>query len=178
MFVVPNAEPRGARTDDQVLDRLLDPSFDPLRTVLVEADTTGLPASTGTSPTATIVEERPDSIRVRLDGTSGAGGGSGVLVLLDSWAPGWKATVDGEDAPVWIGNFAVRAVPIPAGAVEVEFHYEPMGYAIGRVVSLAALVLVLGALVIGWRRRREADPAITSDVTSSSSPPDGTAHSP
>ena len=37
----------------------------------------------------------------------------GLLVVADSWMPGWTATVDGRPAPVLRGNYAQRVIPLP-----------------------------------------------------------------
>ena len=48
----------------------------------------------------------------------------GWLLVTDRWASGWQATVNGRDAPVWLGNFifapcalagAPTASPSPTG---------------------------------------------------------------
>lgn len=105
----------------------------------------------GVLPTATIVDESiPERVVVRLEG----GTRDGWLVLRDSFAPGWQATVDGKPADVLPGDLAFRAVFVPAGSTEVVFEYEPASVALGRAISLAALVASLGLLALGWRHDR------------------------
>ncbi len=66
----------------------------------------------------------------------------GLLVIADSWMPGWTATVDGHPAPVLIGNHAQRVVPLPeAGWHIIAMEYHPPGLATGRTISLAAVVV-------------------------------------
>jgi hypothetical protein len=48
----------------------------------------------------------------------------GWLLVTDRWARGWKATVNGTPATVYVGDFVFRAVRVPAGAVQVRFAYE------------------------------------------------------
>ena len=43
-----------------------------------------------------------------------------LLVLTDSWAPGWKAKVDGRDADVQRVDYLIRGVAVPAGRHTVE----------------------------------------------------------
>ena len=48
-----------------------------------------------------------------------------MLVLTDNAYPGWKAKVDGKDAPVERVDYIFRGVRVPAGAHRVEFRFEP-----------------------------------------------------
>ncbi|HET7343700.1 MAG TPA: YfhO family protein, partial [Methylomirabilota bacterium] len=77
-----------------------------------------------------------------------------VLVLTDTWFPGWRARVDGRPATLWRADHAFRAVAVPAGRHEVELRYQPRSVLIGALVSALAAALTLALLVAG--RRREA----------------------
>jgi uncharacterized membrane protein YfhO len=77
-------------------------------------------------------------------------------VLTDSWFPGWKATVDGKNAPIHRVDYLIRGVSVPAGAHTVEFRYQPLSWRIGWIVSLAALLAIVAATAIGVRGRRAA----------------------
>jgi uncharacterized membrane protein YfhO len=78
-----------------------------------------------------------------------------VLVLTDTWYPGWKAKVDGREVPVEQVNYVLRGVPIGAGTHVVEFTYEPLSWRIGWITSVLALLGLAAALGVGLRRRRD-----------------------
>jgi hypothetical protein len=80
-----------------------------------------------------------------------------LLVLTDTWFPGWKATVDGRDATVHRVNYATRGVAVPAGSHRVELRYEPASWRAGWIVTLVTLVTLAAAVVLGTRRRRAGD---------------------
>lgn len=52
-------------------------------------------------------------------------GPAGFLVVSGTWAPGWRARVDGRQAPVLPVNLAFRGVPFPPGTHVVEMSYSP-----------------------------------------------------
>jgi hypothetical protein len=123
----------------------------PARTVAVtEERLPGLAeAAAGGSPPgdARIVDYGDERVSVDTDADRRA-----LLVLTDSWFPGWKASVDGDDVPIERVDYLIRGVPVPAGKHRVEFRYEPASWRAGFVVSLLALIAILAAAWVGWRR--------------------------
>jgi uncharacterized membrane protein YfhO len=75
----------------------------------------------------------------------------GVLVVTESWAPGWHAVLGGEELKVERVDYLYRGVRVPAGTHIVEFTYRPLSWRIGWIVSAVALVALLAALL--WPRR-------------------------
>ena len=74
-----------------------------------------------------------------------SGAAAGTLILSDAFFPGWRARVDGHPVPVhqvWAAN--LRAVPVPAGAQAVTFHYAPWSARLGLLVSGLTLVGLVG----------------------------------
>ncbi len=80
----------------------------------------------------------------------------GVLVLSDSWYPGWRATLDGQPVPVLRANLLFRAVIAPAGVHDVVFEYEPTEWRAGLVVALAAGLVLFALLIIAAIRTRRS----------------------
>jgi uncharacterized membrane protein YfhO len=74
-----------------------------------------------------------------------------LLVLADTWFPGWRAKIDGRPAPVIRTDQLLRGVVLPAGTHTVEFTYVPWSWRIGWIVSLLTAVSLIGA--VAWRRR-------------------------
>jgi uncharacterized membrane protein YfhO len=94
-------------------------------------------------------------------------GAPGVLVVLEAFDPGWRATVDGAEAEVLRANGLFRAVRLSAGRHRVAFAYRPRSAAVGVVVGLlglAAAVAGLGArTVAAWREWRARLPGRPSE---------------
>ncbi len=70
---------------------------------------------------AKIKSWRPGEIVVEV-----VAGGPGVLVLHDTYYPGWTATVDGNPAPILRAEVLFRGVEVPAGHHTVVFRFEPL----------------------------------------------------
>ncbi len=117
---------------------LVDPGLD-LRREVVLASGSSSPASL--PGTSRVTDLRAD--RVRLHASLGA---PGYVVLVDTYDPGWRARIDGADAPVLRANEAFRAVRLPAGEHDVEMIYRPPSVRLGLGISAAALGLGLLAL--------------------------------
>jgi hypothetical protein len=142
-FVVPRAEPLPA-DDRQVLAALCSAN---LRQTVLLSGGGGSEATSlaGEFRQAHVVEHRPNRVTVRVEA-----GAAGYLVLTDVWYPGWRCSVDGRDAPVYRADYLFRAVELPEGTREIVFTFEPASYRRGRVVSGAALAVVLGVMALGW----------------------------
>ncbi|MGE3909347.1 MAG: YfhO family protein [Chloroflexota bacterium] len=146
--------------DEAAAARLAEPTFDPRQEAILAPGEAAAPRVGGTSAaagTVTFTANQPEQIRLAVDSPEDS-----MLVLSDSWFPGWRATVDGVDVPITRANILFRAVSVSAGAHTVEFRYEPRSIRIGAAVSgLSALLtatLFAGAAI--WRRRgREGRPA-------------------
>jgi hypothetical protein len=72
--------------------------------------------------------------------------GPGVLVLQESWAPGWRYSLDGgPERPAARADVMFVGVPVPAGEgdAEIRVRYRPAGRGAGLVVAGAALLLLV-----------------------------------
>lgn len=80
----------------------------------------------------------------------------GLLVIADTWMPGWSAQVDGAPVEILRGNLAQRVVPLRApGAHTIVLEYSPPGLVLGAGVCLGTLGL-WGVLSIRMLRRSRA----------------------
>lgn len=70
------------------------------------------------------------------------------LVVLDSFYPGWKALVDGEETEIHKTNFNFRGIVLPKGTHIVEFIYQPKSLQYGAIVSGISLLIILLLLLL------------------------------
>lgn len=64
------------------------------------------------------------------------------VVIVETWLPGWRATVDGREWPVERVEEALIGVKLPAGAHMLLLRYAPIGWQIGWPVSLGACIVL------------------------------------
>ena len=79
----------------------------------------------------------------------------GLLVLADTYYPGWTATVDGRAQPILRANVMQRGVAVPPGAHRVVFEFRPESGRQGMLLTALGLVLLVGSALalVFWGRR-------------------------
>lgn len=117
------------------------------------------PPSGQVTEVARITSYKP--ARIELDVTSD---GRGLLVLSETYANGWSATVDGETVEVMPVDSVLRGVPLPGGSHAVTLTFRAPGLDAGFAVFALSVTIILAALVGSWwlaRRvnRERAKPA-------------------
>jgi len=73
----------------------------------------------------------------------------GMVILTDTWFPGWRATVDGKSAKIERAYGFVRGVLVEPGRHTIEMRYRPWSVYLGAVLSL----LATGIVIVGVRRK-------------------------
>jgi len=131
-----------------LLNTYYDKKFDPLREVLL-IEPSPLAESADFSGTVQSLQYDHNSATVRTRQNA-----PGWLVLLDSYFPGWTATVDGRPQKIFKANQFFRAVPLAAGDHTVRFRYEPVGWRLGLgLFGLSTLLAAACALAIRLKAR-------------------------
>jgi len=149
-YVVPRAEVI-ADEPAMVLSRFR--SSDPRSAVLMSQDPlAGLPADRRQSfiPVSWLSHD-PD--RPMLEVVTEA---PGLLVMADTWLPGWSALVDGRTAPIFLGNQAQRVIPLEQpGRHTISLQYSPPGLPLGGLITAISGLLwaVVGSLVLRKNRQ-------------------------
>ncbi|MBX3176442.1 MAG: YfhO family protein [Candidatus Hydrogenedentes bacterium] len=136
---------------EEAMNTLLSPDFDGASSVTVEASgkawealrdalaPAGAPAGEG-DPGASVHlrHESHETVEVRVESPR-----PGILVLADSYDPGWQARVNGKRAPILRVNGLFRGLYLPEGAHTVVFTYTPASVTIGLLVTGASLLITL-----------------------------------
>jgi hypothetical protein len=122
--------------------------------VILEPDEDGnvapeLPATVHPAESVRVIDRtEPDhlALEARLEAP-------GMVVVADTYYPGWRAWVDGAPASIFPANLLFRAVFVPPGEHRIVFRYEPRSFRYGQVVCMLA---VLAATVLLVRRSTTA----------------------
>jgi hypothetical protein len=130
------------------MEFVLDPASVGSARTVVEAPLP--PAVAPSRGDARIVEDRPERVVVEVTAP-----GPAFLVLNDTFAPGWTATIGGAPAEISPANYLARGVWTPPGTSRVTFTYSTPGLASGWAIAAAGA----GALLASWAvaRRRRVD---------------------
>jgi hypothetical protein len=67
----------------------------------------------------------------------------GMVVLTDTWFPGWRATVDGRAVEIEKAYGAFRGVMVEAGDHTIEMRYRPWSVFVGAALTGAAALVAL-----------------------------------
>ncbi len=161
VFAVPGATPRAFLVGSSVvadgpraLDLLASQNFDPRTSVILEHRRPDAPSSGAMTGRVAIAPVDGNRRRFTVEADR-----AGYLVMLDAYADGWTARVNGRRTPVEVADTAFRAVSVPAGRSVVTLSYAPPGLrnglflAVGGLAS-AAVLLAWPFLVARARRRR------------------------
>jgi hypothetical protein len=147
--------------EDQARAALLEDGFDARREAVVEQGAEGTDAlgalggsarlAAGSSGRVSVTDRSNASVAIRAQLAR-----PGLVVLNDSFAPGWSVQVDGRDAhPVRV-NDVMRGVAVGAGAHAVVWRYRVPGLRAGAALSALALLLLAGGLGAALVARRRA----------------------
>ena len=121
------------------------PGFDARTTALVLAKP---PCPAGAGGQASLTSYAPSTVVVNTEG-------SGVLILSETWYPGWQADVDGQRVEVFRVDGILRGLCLAGGRHTVTFRFDPPIVKWGLAFSGFNLVtLVLYALFVFKARPR------------------------
>ncbi|HQR40226.1 MAG TPA: YfhO family protein [Blastocatellia bacterium] len=125
-----------------------------------ELSVSGTPGAPATA-SAEIVTDRANHITIDASAPS-----ESIVVLLDSYNPGWQAVVDGIPAEIGRADGLFMGVRVPPGRHTVSLTFRPRSLVIGAWVSgLTALLLaVIAAGSLVRRRGRPASRDVSVDA--------------
>jgi len=131
---------------------ILEEGFDPRREAVVERGAEGtdaLAGATGAAGHVSVTDRSNASVTIRAQLSR-----PGLVVLNDSFAPGWKVQVDGRDASPVRVNDVMRGVAVGAGTHSVTWTYRVPGLRAGAALSAFAALVLAGLAGAALVRRR------------------------
>ncbi|HEX8230781.1 MAG TPA: YfhO family protein [Chloroflexia bacterium] len=155
-----------AQDEEQAINWLKEATWDTARSYSAVAETTadklaGIQRRPGVSPgNVEVLEYTSGNIRLRVNADRMA-----LLVVSESWYPGWHATLDGQPVEVHRTNYLSQGVVVPQGSHTIEMRYQSDALNLGAVLSLLGLLGTVGLGVWAWRSRRGAKYQMVADPT-------------
>ncbi len=126
--------------DANALAAMQNDSFDPRAIVYLAEAPAFLPVPNAAFTPVTFEQRDPEHFTLTFNTPTDS-----ILVLSHTYYPGWRATVDGDAAPILRANVALQAIAVRAGAHRVEMSFEPWSVKVGIAIS----ILTIGVLVVG-----------------------------
>lgn len=124
---------------DRVLERIGKSYFHPQETALVEEEPPFPVGGEGPAAgTIAIHAYEPEKIVLEIEN-----GTDGLLVMSDSYYPGWQVRVNGRKEKIYKTDYFLRGVFLKAGKNIVEFSYRPASVLYGGIISLLSAGVVL-----------------------------------
>ncbi len=156
VFRNPNAFPRvwtvhhvRALAHEREIAAVLDDSgFDLRRSAFLLGEAPAL-ETCGETDEVRFVRREPN--RVVLEARMGC---RGMVVVSETFFPGWIAAVDGRPVKLYVAYAALRGVVVERGRHWIEMKYRPLSVQFGALMTLAGLA---GAAALRWRQRRAAE---------------------
>ena len=136
--------------------------FDPLETAFVDEkfskDLSGFTGGKDSSSKITLDTYEPNDLNYHYTAPK-----QQVAVFSEIYyQPGWVATIDGKEAPIFRANYVLRAMLLPAGSHKVEMKFEPKSYFAGEKVALGSssliLLLLAGAIYLEYKNKKITSP--------------------
>ena len=131
--------------------RVKSAAFDSRVTVVLDRHPRSVSGASSEPTEFAIIERTPLMTAIRVDAKT-----AGLLVLSDTYYPGWKADLDGKPVQIFRANGVMRAVAVPAGPHTIRFEYAPRSFQLGAAISLSSLVGVLAVVLFAGRNAADA----------------------
>jgi hypothetical protein len=139
------------RGDEEILDEIASGRLDPRERVFVDRapDFRSREGGDGSIRSAAILSYGPERVEIQVDAPR-----EGLLVLTDSYYPGWRAHIGESELSILRANALYRAVHVPAGKHRVTFEYVPNSLRRGAVISALCLTAAILIAALGAAARR------------------------
>lgn len=86
-----------------------------------------------------ILDYQPTSVTIEVNTPS-----PGIVILSDTFFPGWTARIDGEPNRIYRAYYTLRGIPVRDGLHRITLIYEPITFQIGVLITAAGILFSFG----------------------------------
>lgn len=122
---------------------LTNEAFSPIRTVLLERAPDFASGTSKTPGTARIKTYQPNNVVIETTASQPS-----LLVLTDTYYPGWTATVDNNLTDIIRADYVYRAITVPEGTHVVVLQFKPVSVRAGFILSISSILMLLAAILV------------------------------
>ncbi len=133
---------------DQLRARLETPEFQPRSEALLLTPPPALETCTSPEEASARYTANPNTVHINARLAC-----RGLLILSDTYFPGWTATMDGRPAPILAPFGALRGVVVDKGAHHIEFAYLPTSAVAGAALTASGVLFVFWTLWLSRKRK-------------------------
>lgn len=128
------------RSEIEYKEILKSKTFDPEQVLLLDAEPEGYPCEEKNliKKQGSVKVDLYESNTVKLSVSSQE---RQFLFLSDSYYPGWKAYINGEEAKILRANYLFRAILVESGEHKVQFEYDPLSFKLGLAISMTTILI-------------------------------------
>ncbi len=137
-------------TENEIKDELLQNNFDGTTAIFTKGDAP-LDTSLGQAGSNSVRISTNENEKVEILAESST---KGLLIITDSYYPGWKCYVNGEETPIYRVNYCMRGVPINSGKSTITFIFEPDIYTAGYSISAITFLLSISGIFLIRRKQK------------------------
>ncbi len=130
-------QPNMATTVEEVQKLVADSAFVKNKKVVVEKNISIINSNTDKSAEAKITGINDTEMIIKTKSI-----GENILVLTDSFYPGWQATVDGKKSEIFPVNLNQRGIYLSSGNHLVKYTYQPVSFISGKKITITTHLII------------------------------------
>lgn len=130
------------KNENQALKAISSKSFDSATMAVIEGNFIKKPLEQSINK-INLIKDEDEDIVINVENSKNS-----LLVVADSFYPGWQALINGKQTKIYPANINQRAIFVNAGRHQVRFHFISQSFEIGKKISLTFFIIWVGLFVV------------------------------
>lgn len=137
----------------EIFSTLTNLNFHAEEEVILESPPEPLPQPAAEKGTVKLIDSSTDSATIEADTKTPC-----LLLMTDAYSQGWRAlSLPGSSQPsyqIMPADYCLRAIPLAAGHHLLRMEYSPLGFRVGKVISMAAWPVFIALTILAFQRSK------------------------